>query len=44
MASYTLQVWSKTGGLVTKVTVDAPSHQHAKDLVQQQYPNMVIRG
>ena len=44
MPKFTLQVWSKTGGLITKVEVEAPSHQHAKQLVEQQYPNMVIRG
>ena len=44
MAKYTLQVWSKTGGLVTKVTIDAPSHQQAKELAQQQNPNMIIRS
>ena len=44
MSRYTFQVWSKTGGLVTKVTVDAPTHQQAKKLAEQQNPNMVIKG
>lgn len=44
MPNYEFSVWSKTGGLVTKTTVSAPGHQSAKNLVQQQYPNMVIRG
>lgn len=44
MKKYKFEVWSKNGGRISTVTVEASSHSNAKSLAESQNSGYVIKG